>query len=574
MHSSRRFSVVMRCQGVRVLAATATFCVLLAANTQCMDFEHAERNVNRIRARNEAKQLYVNGKENDVNFWSNVGIKKLESMLKVERQYGVAKNVIFFLGDGMSIPTLAAARMYKGQMEGKAGEEDMLTFEKFPFTGLSKTYCVDSQVADSACTATAYLTGVKGNIETIGVSGHVSNRDCVASVVKQNRAESSMRWAQLAGKRTGVVTNMRVTHATPAGAYANVAQRNWECDDDILSDRHKLAGMDCNQTPDIARQLIENETGRNLNVIMGGGTKKFIPENQHDEYSNQGQRKDRRNLMNEWLDLKRDPNSKAKVVQNRSQLLSVDDQTDYLLGLFAPSHMGYNLTANQTVEPTLVEMVEAAIKVLSKGDKGYYLFVEGGLIDWAHHWNCAHLALDETVMLSKAVDKALEMTSQTDTLIVVTADHAHTMSLNGYPYRGSDILGHPSVSDLDDLPYSTLSYANGQGVRPDTGGHRYNLSMEDTNDVYYRFPAMINATWETHGGDDVAVFASGPWSHLFVGNYEQNYIPYAISYASQMGPGAEHTANPNTNAATSTFSFTNLLLIVIVIAIGQLRVNN
>lgn len=151
-------------------------------------------------------------------------------------------------------------------------------------------------------------------------------------------------------------------------------------------------------------------------------------------------------------------------------------------GLFAKSHMEYNLLADKSVEPTLVEMTEAAIQVLSKGDNGFYLFVEGGLIDWAHHENFAHLALDETVMLSKAVRRAMEMTSRDDTLIVVTSDHSHTMTLNGYPHRGSDILGHPRVARRDKLPYSTLSYANGPSARPtDPGtGQRYNLSNDDT----------------------------------------------------------------------------------------------
>lgn len=151
-------------------------------------------------------------------------------------------------------------------------------------------------------------------------------------------------------------------------------------------------------------------------------------------------------------------------------------------GLFAHSHMEYNLLADKTVEPTLVEMTEAAIEVLSKGDKGFYLFVEGGLIDWAHHDTQTHLALDETVMLSKAVRRALEMTSRDDTLIVVTSDHAHTLTLSGYPHRGSDILGHPLKAKPDKLPYSTLSYANGPSARPTdpATGQRYNLTNDDT----------------------------------------------------------------------------------------------
>lgn len=144
--------------------------------------------------------------------------------------------------------------------------------------------------------------------------------------------------------------------------------------------------------------------------------------------------------------------------------------------------MNYNLLANKSVEPTLVEMTETAIEVLSKGKNGYYLFIEGGLIDWAHHKNKAHLALDETVMLSKAVNRAVEMTSRDDTLIVVTSDHSHTMTVNGYPHRGSDILGHPMNSIIDNLPYSTISYANGPSAptisTPCSEG-RYNLSKDD-----------------------------------------------------------------------------------------------
>lgn len=128
-------------------------------------------------------------------------------------------------------------------------------------------------------------------------------------------------------------------------------------------------------------------------------------------------------------------------------------------------------------------MTEAAIRVLAnKTENGYYLFVEGGNIDWAHHETHAHVALDETVMLSNAVKRAVEMTSRDDTLIVVTSDHSHTMTLNGYPHRGSDILGHPKVSVVDKMPYSTLSYANGPSAKPtDSTGARYNLSADNTS---------------------------------------------------------------------------------------------
>lgn len=112
-------------------------------------------------------------------------------------------------------------------------------------------------------------------------------------------------------------------------------------------------------------------------------------------------------------------------------------------------------------QPTLAEMTKVAIQVLSKNKNGFFLFVEGGLIDWAHHATQARLALDETVELSKAVQQAVDLTKEEDTLIVVTSDHAHTVSMAGYPERGNDILGFADISAIDERPYTTISYANG-----------------------------------------------------------------------------------------------------------------
>ncbi|XP_050540533.1 alkaline phosphatase-like [Daktulosphaira vitifoliae] len=546
----------------------ATLCVLFATNSFCMGYEHVDRNIKNIMSRAEAKNKSVSKYEDDAKFWLEMGKNILEEKIKIQRQYGIAKNVIFFLGDGMSIPTLTAARIYKGQMKGKTGEEETLTFEKFPFTGLSKTYCVDSQVGDSACTATAYLTGVKSNIETIGVSGKVKNRDCKGSIDSNNRTESLLRWAQKANKRTGLITNMRITHATPAGAYASIANRGWESDHDINYDIFNgLAHRECLETSDIARQLIESETGQNLNVILGGGLGKFIPNYEKDVFGRLGERIDGKNLIKKWTEMKKD--KKAKFVMNRSELMAVDNKTDYLFGLFAYSHMEFNLTSNKKIEPSLVEMTEKAINILSNDKNGYVLFIESGNIDWAHHDNWAHIALDETVMLSNAVEKALQLTNSSETLIVVTSDHAHTMTLNGYPHRGADIFGHAKNSDIDQMPLSTLSYANGLGVKPSRDGKRYNLTDDDTHDKWYQFQAMVPLTKETHGGDDVAVFAKGPWAHLFVGNYEQNYIPFAISYAAKIGPGAKD----HRNSAAEIFSF-NTILLLITISIGQFAINN
>lgn len=148
-------------------------------------------------------------------------------------------------------------------------------------------------------------------------------------------------------------------------------------------------------------------------------------------------------------------------------------------GLFTPEHLAYHLDSNAS-QPTLEEMTETAIKILQKNSQGFFLFVEGGQIDFGHHETKAHKALDETVEFAKAIKKAAEMTNEEDTLIVVTADHAHTMSMSGYPARGHDIFGLYGKGK-DGLPYATLSYANGQGYHNQTSpGVRYDLSKDDT----------------------------------------------------------------------------------------------
>ncbi|XP_075217521.1 membrane-bound alkaline phosphatase-like isoform X2 [Lycorma delicatula] len=506
--------------------------------------------------------LRLDSRENGSEFWIKGGLDTLKKRLEVIERKGIAKNLILFLGDGMSIPTLAGARIYQGQREGKSGEESSLYFEKFPFTGLSKTYCVNSQVADSACSATAYLNGVKGNIETIGVTGAVANRDCEAMNEEQHHTSSIVSWAQAAGKATGLVTTTRVSHASPSGVYAHTASRYWEYDHPIA----KL-GKDPEKCWDITRQLVTNEPGKNLKVILGGGRGTFLPVTEKDpEYKNlTGWRTDKRNLIDYWIEDKKAHNLTAKFVWNRVELTKSEyDDSDYLLGLFEPGHMKYHMEADENTEPTLEEMTETAIKKLQKEDKGFFLFVEGGKIDLAHHFNFAEMAFDETIEFAKAIKKARELTDDGDTLIVVTADHAHTMSINGYPERGSDILTTLQPSDIDSLPYSTISYANGPGYKQNLTypSMRYDLSHDVMNETHYQFPTLLPLEWETHGGDDVAVFANGPWAHLLVGNYEQNLIPLVMAYAARIGPSAD-IPFPKSSASllNSNFYFTILTIL-------------
>lgn len=106
--------------------------------------------------------------------------------------------------------------------------------------------------------------------------------------------------------------------------------------------------------------------------------------------------------------------------------------------------------------------------------------MEGGRIDTAHHETKAHKALDETVQFSEAVQRAVDLTNAEETLIVVTSDHAHTMSLAGYAERGNDIFGMAGVG-TDDIPYTTLSYANGPGYKEPSNKKRYDLRKDETS---------------------------------------------------------------------------------------------
>lgn len=111
-------------------------------------------------------------------------------------------------------------------------------------------------------------------------------------------------------------------------------------------------------------------------------------------------------------------------------------ETHYLMGLFEQSDCRYNLDIlNENIthmEPTLSEMVVKAIDILSKDENGFFLFVEGGRIDHAHHGAMPHIALDETIEFDKAISLVRKRFSEEDTLIVVSADHAHTMTYAGY----------------------------------------------------------------------------------------------------------------------------------------------
>ncbi|MYI02081.1 MAG: alkaline phosphatase, partial [Gammaproteobacteria bacterium] len=443
-----------------------------------------------------------------------------------------AKNVILFVGDGMGVSTGTAARILEGQLRGETGEENELFFETFPNLALAKTYNTDAQVPDSAGTMTAMVTGVKTRAGLISVSDAALRGDCAS----QQGAEllTFLEIAEMRGLATGVVSTARLTHATPAANYAHIMERNFESDADA-------AGLsDPGDCADIARQLIEFtenvEDSDGLEVALGGGRGAFLPnfEGADPEDGEAGNRLDGRDLTGEWVERHDD----AAYVWNAEQFAAVDSsEVSHLLGLFELSHMEYELDRENDAggEPSLSEMTAKAIGILSKNPNGYYLNVEAGRIDHAHHATSPRRALVDTIEFARAVQTAYEMVDLSETLIIVTADHSHVFTVAGYPGRGNPILGivaggdgEPNLAD-DGMPYTTLGYINGPNP-----GRDEDLSHVDTTHESFRSQTLVPLGSETHGGEDVAVYAVGPGADLVRGVIEQNVIFHIMMEASQL----------------------------------------
>jgi alkaline phosphatase len=387
---------------------------------------------------------------------------------------------------------------------------------------LIKTYNTDAQVPDSAGTITALTTGEKTRIGVLGINGTVARDDCDAAL--QNTLPTLAELAEQAGMGTGVVSTARITHATPAGAYAHTPNRNWESSATTPDDAQALGCQD------IASQLVAMPFGDGIDVILGGGRREFMPTEMSDpEYPNkQGARDDGRNLIDEWLAA----DSNRRYAWNGDTiaqwLAAPEPLSGQLMGLFEPSHMQYEAdrARDPGKEPSLRDMTALAVKQLSAKKEGYFLLVEAGRIDHAHHFSNAFRALGDTVALSEAVQWVVDNVDLSETLILVTADHSHTMTISGYPRRGNPILGTVEMEpgkpmlDATGKPYTTLSYANGPGYRK----QRPDLSDVDTQARNFQQLGTVPMQAETHAGEDVAAFATGANATAVRGVMEQNRL--------------------------------------------------
>jgi alkaline phosphatase len=455
-----------------------------------------------------------------------------------------ARNVILFVGDGMGISTVTAARILDGQRRGVDGEGNRLSFEEFPATGLVRTFTANQQTSDSAPTATAMVTGWLANDGALSVSPQVGGNETDAQRVAAGRLETILELAEARGLATGIVTTTRITDATPASTYAHTPNRFWETSGQ-LPPGATLA--------DIATQLLERQrTGNGIEVILSGGRDVMLPDMTTDpEHPGRtGRRRDGRNLIEEWQAAQ--PGS--RFVWNREALLQIDGRdTRHVLGLFEPGHLRYEVdrSRDRGGEPSLAEMTGKAIELLQRERKGFFLMVESGRIDHGHHAGNAYRALTETISLSEAVRVAAQVTDAKDTLILVTADHSHTLVMSGYTGRGNPILGlvravgaTEPAKDVDGRPYATLSYANGFGFamrdagddaappRAVTPGRDQDLSFVDTSSPDFHQEALVGLRGgESHAGEDVALYARGPGAELVHGAMNQNEIYHVMRRA-------------------------------------------
>ena len=470
-----------------------------------------------------------------------------------------AKNVILFVGDGMGISTLTAARILQGQRNNQSGEEGYLSFEEFPYSAQVKTYNVDAQTPDSAGTMTAIISGVKTDVGVIGVDEDIERGVC--STVAGNELITATELAEIKGLSTGIISTARITHATPAATYAKSADRNWEDVSDMPEDA-VTGGCE-----DIASQLVNFEKNLEarfvgtdvdgLDFVMGGGRRHFLPK---DETANstdavsaiEGDRTDERNLVTEWQTQYPD----ATYVMDQTGFDAIADDATKVFGLFNESHMQYEADRANDVagEPSLTDMTTKAIEVLGKNDNGFFLTVESGRIDHAHHAGNAYNALNDTIEFAKAVQAAVDNTNPEETLILVTADHSHVFTIAGYPKRGNPILGQvvavgattPSLA-ADDMPYTTVGYANGLGFRnlgdvTDADASytsaavagRVELNGVDTTTPGFHQEATVPMGSETHAGEDISLHAKGPGAQLAQGVIEQNVVFHLINQALEL----------------------------------------
>jgi len=434
-----------------------------------------------------------------------------------------AKNVILFIGDGMSAAHRTAARILSaGISEGKY--HGGLAMDAMPNMALVGTAGVDSIITDSANSMSAYTTGHKSSVNALGVYA-----DRTPDTLDDPKVETLTSLIKRTGKiAVGVVTNTEVEDATPAAMVAHTRRR---------SDYDQIVGM-------------LHDSG--VDVLMGGGAAHFLPKS-----SPGSRRKDETDYVAKF----RAAGYAIATTEREMKSATADPATRKLLGLFHPSNMDGVLdrkflkqgtVASFPEQPDLVDMVRTALAVLARNDDGFVLMVESGLIDKYSHPLDWERAVMDTIMLDRAVAAAKEFAAaRNDTLILVTADHTHGVSLVGTvddTVRSQEMRDKVGIYEKAGFP--SYPPANDEGYPPRLDvSRRLAIFFSAFPDHYETYRPKLDGPFvpAVVGPDKSYVanekYKDAPGALLRVGNLPHN-APQGVHSGEDvvltaMGPGAE-----------------------------------
>ena len=333
------------------------------------------------------------------------------------------KNIVLMIGDGMGPQQVGLLQDFAKLSKTRIYHNRDTALELFAHEGqlaLSSTRPFGQLVVDSACSATQLASGKPALSEAIGLD------------VDGNSTQTILEKAKTLGKSTGLITDTRITHATPAAFAAHQAHRSME--------------------NEIAIDMMENS----VDVLLGGGLRHWIPQNSSsvdtalvaliNEPSVQikSKRKDTRNLLEEAK------NATYHLAFNAQQLDEIT--SGKVLGLFSSNAMldgiaySHCKVAENCIQPSLADMTKKALDLLSEDEDGFFLMVEGGQIDWAGHNNDAGDLLHQMLKFDEAVQAVYDwVENRSDTLVVITADH-ETGGF-GFSYSRKNVpTGDPSIT--------------------------------------------------------------------------------------------------------------------------------
>jgi alkaline phosphatase len=469
-----------------------------------------------------------------------------------EPQAGTARNVILFVGDGMTVPMISAARAARGMDEGRP--TNRLAMESLSVVGLASTSSIDSLMADSANTISSVNTGHIGSVNATGTYSDTS-----PDIFDDPRTETFAELiTRLRGMSVGVVTTADFSDATPAAVWAHGRNRSNTARNTFLV------------------QALENGT---VDVLMGGGARRLIPQSVEGS-----RREDERDLFAEY------EAAGFTIVTTATELsaLQGDAVPTQILGAFHPNDMSVWLDRNVytenlgdfTDQPGLTDMTLAALDALSQNDNGFYLQVEAASVDKQMHPLDQERALSDLIEMDQAIEATIAWVEANapDTLIIVTADHGHgydvygtvdtavfnagttdmerrmgiqTYAAAGYPtYTDEDGDGFPTweaevvfAGTVNNHPDYTEDFQVSSVPRSPAISNEDGIAIDNPDDDPDGITMTGNldpfSTSGVHTLQDVPVFASGPGAELVAGTYHQSEIFFIMASAIGLDPSAE-----------------------------------